>query len=83
MTILYLLAGAIFVIFGLVCSIIVLIEAFRDEIWKGIACLLCGFYALWFMLMDFDHDQKWLVILGAVGGGSLGGVFLTMAGGGN
>jgi hypothetical protein len=50
MNILLTLLGAAFGIGGFVCGIIILIEAFKDEVWKGFVCLLCGFYMLWYAL---------------------------------
>jgi hypothetical protein len=55
---------------SLVCAVIILIEAFRDEIWKGILALLCGLYLLWFAIFDFDHDHKWLIVGGYLLGGA-------------
>jgi hypothetical protein len=64
MNILLTLLGAAFGIGGFVCGIIILIEAFKDEVWKGFVCLLCGFYMLWYAFTDFEHDNKWGVVLG-------------------
>lgn len=64
MNILLTLLGAAFGIGGFVCGIIILIEAFKDEVWKGFVCLLCGFYTLWYAFTDFEHDNKWGVVLG-------------------
>lgn len=75
MEIIKLLFAAVFGLAGLVASIIILIEAFKDEIWKGIVCLLCGLYMLYFMLFDFEHEHKWLlVILSLFGSGIAYGI---------
>jgi hypothetical protein len=63
MNILLTILAAIFGISGFVCAIIILIEAFKDEVWKGFVCLLCGFYMLWYAFTDFEHDNKWGVVL--------------------
>lgn len=47
-----------------VCSIITLIAAFQDEVWKGIVSLLCGIYWLYFILVEFQHEKKGLILLG-------------------
>lgn len=65
---------------GLVCSIIILIDAFKDAIWKGIVCLLCGLYFLYYALIEFDHPRKWLIVLGALCGGAAGAVLRLSAG---
>ena len=57
---------------GLVCAIIILIDAFKDAIWKGLVGLLCGLYLLYYAFVEFDHEHKWLIILGwllGIGGG--------------
>lgn len=80
MDVIFQLLGFALVFAGGVCSIIILIAAFQDEIWKGFVALLCGLYALYYALFEFDHDQKWLIVLGAVGGGGIGAVLLRMGG---
>ena len=71
--------GGICVLAAFVCSIIILIDAFQNEIWKGIVYLLCGLYAIYYALVEFDHEKKWLIVLTAVLG-SLVGWGLIMAG---
>jgi hypothetical protein len=71
MEILQTLVGLAFAIAGLVCWIIILIEAFKDEIWKGIVGLLCGLYLLFYALFEFEHENKWLVVLVAFGGSAI------------
>jgi hypothetical protein len=50
-----------------VCSIITLIGAFQDEVWKGILSLLCGFYWLYFIFAEFQHEKKGLILAGIFG----------------
>ena len=47
-----------------VCTIITLISAFQDEVWKGIVSLLCGFYWLYFIFVEFQHEKKGLILVG-------------------
>ena len=56
---------------GLVCWVIIMIDAFNDAIWKGLLFLICGLYGLYYMLFEFEHDEKWLLVLGAIGGGAI------------
>ena len=65
------LAAFAFGIAGLVCWIIILVEAFKDEIWKGIVGLLCGLYLLFYALFEFEHENKWLIVLVAFGGSAI------------
>ena len=71
------LAGA-FLIAGLVGSIIILIDMFQEEVWKGILGLLCGFYMLYYALFEFDHENKWLIILLSIGGSAIAAGILNL-----
>ena len=58
------------------CSIVILIEMFRDAIWKGVVGLLCGLYVLYYGVFEFDHEWKWPIVLTAIlGGGAAGGIY--------
>ena len=66
-----------------VCSIIIIVSAFQSEgIGKGIFILICGFYFIYYSLIDFEHDLKWYFIAVIYGGGGLSyylqGVILRM-----
>lgn len=71
MEIVKLLFAILFGIAGFVAAIIILIEAFKDQIWKGLVCLLCGFYMLYYAIFDFEHENKWLLVLLWLGGGGI------------
>jgi hypothetical protein len=75
---LLLILASIAAIGGLVCFVIILIDIFQDEIWKGILALLCGLYFLWYAVFDFEHEYKWPLVLGALGGGSIAGGILSL-----
>jgi len=47
-----------------VCSIIILVSAFQDDIIEGILCLLCPFYILYYGGWKFDHDKRALILGG-------------------
>ena len=63
---------------GLGCTIFILVEAFRDEIWKGVVGLLCGLYLLYFALFDWEHEWKWPLLLCAFGGDAIAAGILRM-----
>jgi hypothetical protein len=65
---------------ALVCWVIILIDAFKNEVWKGIVFFLCGLYALYYTFVEFDHDQKWPIVIGYLLGGAAGTVLMIMAG---
>ena len=51
------LLWVLFSIFGLVSFVtwfFVLIAAFKDEVWKGLLCFICGFYALYYSVTEND-----------------------------
>lgn len=66
---------------SLAAYILILIEAFKDSVVKGIFCLLCGLYMLYFALVDFEHEHKVLVILFWLFGGAIAGALMSMGGG--
>ena len=62
--------AGLFSLIGLVCGIIILIDAFKNEVWKGIVCLVtCGLYMLYYAFVEFQNDKKWLIVAGWLGGG--------------
>jgi len=71
MEIIKIVLALVFAVAGIVGSIIILIEAFKDEIWKGIVCLLCGLYFLYYAIFDFEHENKWLIVLLSLAGSGI------------
>jgi len=64
-------------IMSLVCLVIILIQAFQDEVWKGLLGLLCMFYLVYFAILEFEHERKWLIVAGWLGGAVLSGLGAT------
>ena len=62
-----------------VAHIIILIDAFKDEVWKGFVGLFCSLYLLYYAFIEFDHDKKWLIVGLWLGGGTLGAIFRMLA----
>jgi hypothetical protein len=79
MKIIFLLLGIIAGLGGIGCSIYILIEAFRDAVWKGLLFFFCGLYGLYYMLFEFEDDNKLLIVLGAIFGLGIGGGLMAMA----
>ena len=67
------LLGAVMSIASVVCAIIILIDAFKNEVWKGIVCILCGFYMLYYAFAEFQHEKKVLILVGWLVAGIIGG----------
>ncbi|MBI1757377.1 MAG: hypothetical protein HYR64_09760 [Fimbriimonas ginsengisoli] len=64
MSILLMVLGVLAALAGIGCFVFILIDAFQDEVWKGVVCLLCGLYFLFYALFEFEHENKWLIVLG-------------------
>jgi hypothetical protein len=60
--------GGICGLAAFVCSIIILIAAFKDETVKGLLCLFIPFYILYYAFTGFKHEKKGLIIGGLLGG---------------
>jgi len=61
--------GTVLAILGLVCSlaslvcfIIILIDAFKKEVIKGVLCLCIPFYILYYAFAQFEHEKKGMII---------------------
>ena len=70
--------GGICYLISFVCSIIILIDAFKNEVWKGIVGLLCGLYLLYYAIVEFQNPNKWAILAGSLLGGVAGGVLFMM-----
>lgn len=79
MRILFTLLGIAASVGGIVCAVIILIDAFRNAVWKGLACIICGCYGLYFMFVEFEHKDKWLIVIGALISGSVAGAMYRLA----
>ncbi|MFN3648542.1 MAG: hypothetical protein ACK47B_03085 [Armatimonadota bacterium] len=62
MGIVLIILGGILVLAGAAAWLIILVQAFQNEIWKGIVGLICGFYLLYFAIAEMVHPNKWLLI---------------------
>ena len=77
---LFTLLGGICGIAALVCWLIILIAAFKDEIWKGVVGLLCGLYLLYYGIVEFNHPNKWPIVGIALLGSAIGSFLINMGG---
>lgn len=64
---------------ALVCAIIILIDAFKNAVWKGLVGLICGFYLLYYAFTEFQNDKKMTIIGGWLGGIVASVVFSMLA----
>lgn len=56
------LLGLALSLVSLVCGIIIIIDAFNDEVWKGIVALLFWPYLLYYAFAEFEHEKKVLIL---------------------
>lgn len=75
---LFMLLGGLLSLASFVCTIIILIAAFKDEIWKGVVGLLCSLYLLYYGLIEFDVPNKWTIVLIWLVCGFLGGLLYNI-----
>ena len=71
--------GVVLDFIALGCAIMFLIHAFQNEIWKGFACLICFIYGLYYLIVEFEHEHKGLIMLGFFGS-VIGGQILLYVG---
>ncbi|HWA82059.1 MAG TPA: hypothetical protein VG820_01395 [Fimbriimonadaceae bacterium] len=64
---LLILAGLVF-IGSATCWVIVLIDAFRYDTWAGVFALAFPPYWIYFAIVEFDHERKWLIAIGGIVG---------------
>jgi len=72
--------GALLVLASLVGWLIILIDAFKNEVWKGLVGFFCGLYLLYYAIAEYQAENKWLIV-GLWLGGTIVGSGLMMAGG--
>ncbi len=70
--------GGLLLIVSVVCWVILLIAAFKAEVWKGIAGFFCGLYLLYFAITEYQADNKWLIVGGCFGSGILANLLFMM-----
>ncbi|MBW3622933.1 MAG: hypothetical protein KY468_05930 [Armatimonadetes bacterium] len=75
--------GWIFQIIALVLFLIIVIDAFKNEIWKGILAFFCCFYTLYYGLTEYESEKKTLIVGGWIASVILSGIFQVMARGGS
>ena len=72
---------AIGMIIGLICGITVIIDAFKNEVWKGLLYLFCAPYALYYLFVEFQHENKVMIIVGGLLGPIVGYILFLVFGG--
>lgn len=58
--------GTILAIVATVCWIVVLIDAFKKSVLKGLIALFCWLYLIYYAVAEFEHENKWLIVIPAI-----------------
>ena len=74
--------GGLFSLVGFICWVCILIAAFSDEVWKGVASLFCWVYMLYYVIVEFDNPNKWLLLAGGIFASGLGSALINLGSGG-
>lgn len=75
---LFYMLGWVFQIISFVCFIIIVIDAFKKEIWKGILTFICCFYSLYYAFAEYESANKTQIILGWLVAGFIAGILMFM-----
>jgi len=64
---------------GLICSIIILIHAFKASVGQGFLCLCIPFYVLYYAFARFEHPKKNLILIVWLASFIVGGAMYSMS----
>ena len=73
--------GSLFYLVTFVCSIIILIAAFKESVAQGFLCLCIPIYILYFAFAKFEHEKKKVILAAWIGSGVLGAVLYGVGAG--
>lgn len=62
----------------LVCSVIILIHAFKASVGQGLLSLCIPFYILYYAFARFQHPKKNVILAAWIGSGVIGAALYTM-----
>jgi hypothetical protein len=54
--------GIVFLVAGLACTFSIIADAFENELWMGLMCLVFWPYMLWYAVAEYDHEKKWVMV---------------------
>jgi hypothetical protein len=72
--------GALLIVASLVGWIIILIDAFKNEVLKGLVGFFCGLYLLYYAIVEYQAENKWMIVGLWLAGGIIGGGLLGAGG---
>ncbi len=77
---LLIMLGGLCSLAAFVCWVIILIDAFKSELWKGIVGLFCGLYLLYYGITEYQSPNKLPILLTACLGSIVGAALESMGG---
>jgi hypothetical protein len=60
------------------CGLIIVIDAFQGELWEGLLTALTPYF-IYYAIFDFDHEWKWPIVIGAMGGLTVAGALYKLS----
>lgn len=82
MSVILLLLAVVLAIASLICYIIILVDAFQQEVMQGILCFCCAPYMLYYAIARFNHEKKGLILAVWLGSSILSAILQMIAEGG-
>jgi len=76
--ILLLILSAAAMLASIGCYIVIVIDAFQGEMWEGLLTLLTP-YGIYYAIFEFEHDWKWPIVIGALGGVTVAGALFKLS----
>ncbi|MGV3721352.1 MAG: hypothetical protein ACO1SX_10630 [Actinomycetota bacterium] len=73
--------GVILAVAAIAAGTVIVVSAFQEATWKGLACLCCGWYLTYYTWVEFDHEYRSLIVTTTVFGAAAAGVLISIGSG--
>ena len=74
----FMILSWLFFLVAFVCAIMLLIDAFKNQVWKGILGFFCGLYLIYYGFTECSLEKKMLITGGYIAGMVLGYALMAM-----
>ena len=73
------IVGAMLSLAGATCAFMITVDACRNRIWKGLLFVTCCYvYPLFYALVEFEHENKWIIVAISILGTVLGAALVLL-----
>jgi hypothetical protein len=72
--------GGLAAVVSLICWVLLLVGAFKSELWKGLLGLVCGLYLVYYTIAENQDKNKWVLLLGWIAASVVANVLFGMSG---